>query len=390
MGNVHNHFNVTGRRPWLIVSAEFATTGGQDRANYALACFLAARRQEVHLVAHRVAPELRAEPNVVVHTAAMPLQSAFLGEALLQHIGTNCARVLGKRNAAVVVNGGNCDWPAANWVHYVHAVYERKPTGGLRRAWARAAHVRFLRRERRALSSARVIIANSYRTKSDLMKRLNVEARHIHVVYYGVDRNVFRDPVPGEREHIRALLGLPSKRQLVLFVGALDSDRKGFDLLFEAWRILCADRSFKADVVVLGCGPDLGAWKARVAETQLHSRIHFLGFRKDVASIMRICDVLVAPTRYEAYGLSIHEALCCGLPALASADAGVAELYPGELKELLIPNAPDVKQLVELLRLFIKPPDRVRESLAAFSTRLRMRSWFDMAAEIFEITNNSC
>jgi len=38
--------------------------------------------------------------------------------------------------------------------------------------------------------------------------------------------------------------------------------------------------------------------------------------------------VLVSPVRYEAYGLNVQEALCCGVPAIVSACAGVAERYP--------------------------------------------------------------
>ncbi|MDK2408772.1 glycosyltransferase [Aphanizomenon sp. PH219] len=53
--------------------------------------------------------------------------------------------------------------------------------------------------------------------------------------------------------------------------------------------------------------------------------INFLGFRADVPNLLRAADCLVAPTRYEAYDLGVHEALCCGLPAIVSADAGVDE-----------------------------------------------------------------
>ena len=60
--------------------------------------------------------------------------------------------------------------------------------------------------------------------------------------------------------------------------------------------------------------------------------VRFLGYRKDLAQLLQASDALIAPTRYDSYGLGVHEALCCGLPALVSAGAGVAERYPERLK----------------------------------------------------------
>ena len=121
---------------------------------------------------------LRVMRNVIVHPAAKPLHSAYLGEPFLQRAGTRWAQSLRARfgqNARVVVNGGNCDWPDINWVHYVHAAYERQSEGSaLRRARMRLAHQRSLAGERRALERARSIIANSNRTKRDLIERLDI------------------------------------------------------------------------------------------------------------------------------------------------------------------------------------------------------------------------
>jgi glycosyltransferase involved in cell wall biosynthesis len=64
-------------------------------------------------------------------------------------------------------------------------------------------------------------------------------------------------------------------------------------------------------------------------------RVRFLGFRTDVPEIPSALDGLVHP-RYEAAGLSVHEALCRGLPAIVTACAGVAERYPADLRHCLL------------------------------------------------------
>ena len=191
--------------PIVLVSGDFVLTGGMDRANHALASYLLDRGREVHFVSHRVDPALLARPGAVFHRVAKPLNSYLLGEPLLNRAGRRWARRLASRGARVVVNGGNCNWGDINWVHYVHAAW-RPPLSGtgirrLKNAYARRA----LRVEERAsLSNARVVIANSERTRTDLITRLNVPADRVHTVYYGVDADRFRPPTPAARAEARA------------------------------------------------------------------------------------------------------------------------------------------------------------------------------------------
>ena len=74
-----------------------------------------------------------------------------------------------------------------------------------------------------------------------------------------------------------------------------------------------------ADLIVVGQGAELPAWRHRAGEAGIGARIRFAGFRTDVPQIMAALDALVHPARYEAYGLSVREALCRGVPAIVSA-----------------------------------------------------------------------
>jgi glycosyltransferase involved in cell wall biosynthesis len=369
--------------PWIIISAAFETTGGQDRANFALTSFLAQRGHETHLVAHRAAAELRALPNVHLHPARRPLRSDLLGEPFLQHVGTRVARSLAAQHPNVVGNGGNCDWPGINWVHYVHAAHARDVDGSaLRRARIRMAHRRFVAGERRALHRASLVIANSDRTHRDVVERVGVPHERVRVIYYGIDPAVFLPATSSERTEIRGELGLQTARPLALFIGALGDRRKGFDTLFHAWRILHARHRGDATLLVIGRGADLLTWEDRTQHAGLAGSIRFLGFRDDVPRIMRACDVLVAPTRYDSYGLGVQEALCCGIPAIVTADAGVAERYPAELHELLLPDPDNAPDLADRVSCVLDHPARFAGPCALFSSRLRQRTWDDMAREI--------
>lgn len=114
-------------------------------------------------------------------------------------------------------------------------------------------------------------------------------------------------------------------------------------------------------------------------------RIRFLGFRDDVPTVLAASDAMVHPARYEAYGLGVHEALCRGLPAIVSADAGVAERYPNELQSLLIEDPNDSAELAERLRSWRRDIEQILALVSPVSTALRSHTWDEMAAQILRI-----
>lgn len=372
-------------KSYLLVTGDFVKTGGMDRANFALANYLARQGVNVHLVGHRVAPELVSQDNVTFHQVPKVANSYLLASPLLNWTGRFQAQHITAVGGRVLVNGGNCQWPDVNWVHYVHAAYEpENQAGRLRQLKDSVSRRLFLATERQALRSAQLIIVNSERTKRDLIEKLEIPEQRIYRVYYGTEPQVFYPATPQERTELRHQLGWPQEKPVVMFIGALGDRRKGFDTLFSAWQQLCAYSDWDADLVTVGVGAELPLWQKRAETAGISSRIRFLGFRSDVPDLLRAVDCLVAPTRYEAYGLGVQEALCCGLPALVSATAGVAERYPPHLSDLLLPAPEDAVDLVVRLQSWRKRIDDYRTLVSSFSEKLQSYSWDDMAKSILE------
>lgn len=367
----------------VLISGDFERTGGMDMANFALAQHLANRGESVQLVAYRVADELAKHSNVRWRKVPKPLKSYFFAAPLLDRVGRRIARGSLNAGGRVVANGGNCRANDVNWVHYVHAAYEPSLRGALaRRAKSKLTRRLNLERERAALRSARIVIANSERTRRDLIRCLDVNEARIHTIYLGIDSAQFFPPSAERKRQLREHFGWPDRPQVV-FVGALGDRRKGFDTLFAAWTNLCRDPGWDADLVVVGTGAEEAQWKERAVSQGMGGRVQFMGFRKDVPAILAACDAMVAPTRYEPFGLGVQEALCTGLPALVSADAGVAEVYPAELSELLLNDAGNASALESALRNWRKHHDRLHSATHQFSERLRKRTWEKMAEEIY-------
>ena len=367
---------------FIIIAGDFTPLGGMDRANHALASFLSRRGDDVTLVTHRAWPDL-APLGAKVVTVPRPLGSHLLGTPLLAAAGQRAARQAAP-GTRIVANGGNADTGDIVWVHYLHAAHASPAAGGwVRRQRVARANAMFLAHERRAVPRARIVICNSRRTARDVQRAYNLPVERLHVVHYGSDPKTFSPVTPEQRALARRSLGW-STQPVALFVGALGDYRKGFDRLFEAWKILTRDPAWDVALAVAGAGAELG-WRARAASEQVRD-IRFLGFREDIAQVMAAADVLVHPARYEAYGLGVHEALCRAVPAIVAKDAGVAEVYPPDLRDLLLDDVECAEEIADRLQRWRGMGEGLASRMLAFAERLRSRTWDDMSAEFAEYT----
>lgn len=122
-------------------------------------------------------------------------------------------------------------------------------------------------------------------------------------------------------------LGIHAPR-VATFVGRLDR-QKGLDWLLETaprWMLAQPD----VDLLFVGDGPQEPELRRLVARLQLDDRVHFLGRRNDVPSILKASDLFVLPSRWEGMPNVLLEAMASRLPIVSTRVEGVAELLgPG-------------------------------------------------------------
>lgn len=139
-------------------------------------------------------------------------------------------------------------------------------------------------------------------------------------------------------------LRLPPNARFILLSGRV-SPGKGQDLLLAAWHQIAPN--WPDHHVILAGNLDqkpafVQTLRKTAADPAIRNRVHFLGFREDVPRLIRAADLQVVPSRDEAFGLVVIEAMALGTPVLGSGSGAIpAILGEGQFGALFTPGDPD-------------------------------------------------
>lgn len=138
---------------------------------------------------------------------------------------------------------------------------------------------------------------------------------------------------------------------LVVYVGRL-SPEKNTELLVQAFANGPA-RAGQAHLLIVGDGPSRSILQDAVDDLGVERRVHFLGHRSDVPSVLAAADVFALSSKWEGNPLAILEAMAASKAVIATAVGGVPELIRHRDTGLLVPPGNVglyAKGLVELMR----------------------------------------
>lgn len=122
----------------------------------------------------------------------------------------------------------------------------------------------------------------------------------------------------------------------------------------------------------------------------LNERVELLPGNSDIDSVLLASQIFVLSTKFEAFPISILEAMRAAMPVVATDVGGVAEAVTDGETGLLVP-AGDVDALREALRRLIIDPS-LRDRIGA-NGRLRFQSSFTseiMAAQTIRVYERAC
>lgn len=128
-------------------------------------------------------------------------------------------------------------------------------------------------------------------------------------------------------------------------------------------------------LVIVGDGPERGRLEDIVLENQLTNRVYFAGQRskEETFALMAACDLFVLNSSYEGFPHVVLEAMCAGLPVVATAVGGTPELVrDGENGLLIAPNA-NGELSKTLMKLVSSSEERQRLAAGAQQTMKQFR-----------------
>jgi glycosyltransferase involved in cell wall biosynthesis len=208
---------------------------------------------------------------------------------------------------------------------------------------------------------------------------------------YGSHARVARIPNPvdldlwrrEDKGQARDELGLPRDAVVAVWHGRVAIDKKGLDLLLDAWVQVRAKRAGgEARLLLIGTGDDaakLGKLLRRAGSEDVLWIDRFLNDEATVRRYLSAGDVYVFPSRYEGFPVAPLEAMACGLPVVATDVQGMREILPDGQGSggLLVPRNDVPALAAELAALLDDRPLRERLGRAA---RYRVESAFSLEA----------
>ncbi len=191
----------------------------------------------------------------------------------------------------------------------------------------------------------------------------------------GVDTANFR-PRLHERHAGRERLEIPATAFVVGHCGRL-APEKNVDYLAEALERLLI-RVIHAHVVIVGDGPSRAAIEHRLKSLPgLARRVHFTGYLTGprLAEAYGLMDVFAFASRSETFGNVLLEAMATGLPVVALADGGPADVVADGVTGRLLPPEASAPAMADILAEWSHLPATVRTMGERARAYAQSQSW---------------
>jgi D-inositol-3-phosphate glycosyltransferase len=189
--------------------------------------------------------------------------------------------------------------------------------------------------ERHAVRAADVVLVPTPVEATHLIELYGAAPEQLRIVPPGVDHEAF---FPRDREEARARLGLHGNGAMVLFLGRMQPI-KGPDVALRAFAAARRRSGDLRDATLVMVGGPSGSGGSgtvadlrRLAETEgIAGSVILQGPRPhhELPWVYSAADVLLMPSRSEAFGLTALEAQACGVPVLAADVGGLPEVVDG-------------------------------------------------------------
>lgn len=232
-------------------------------------------------------------------------------------------------------------FPSIKFVRYLHSVFEEKyyyTYGPLLNFFAKKMMTSMYRKSDK-------LVAVSQCVKNSFTQNFPIPPDKVQVIYNGISAETLKENKESYRS--RKTVKRHDECVNVIYMGRLEKV-KGIDVLIEAFSMLFKE-SINMKLYLLGDGNAREELEALVQKRGIEKFVSFEGFQLQKKKYLQEADVFVYPSRWqEAFGISIIEAMSCGIICIASAVGGIPEIICDGENGLLFKNE-DVMDLKKKL-----------------------------------------
>jgi glycosyltransferase involved in cell wall biosynthesis len=169
---------------------------------------------------------------------------------------------------------------------------------------------------------------------SEELYAAGIPSDRVVLIPNGVDCDLFAPVSPERRADLRAQCDFPPDRPVVLFAARL-AYQKAVDVLLHAWKLV-HERCPEALLVLAGTGALKEELEQLSHDLGLDDAVRFQGWVKITRPLYQAADLFVLPSWSEGMSMALLEAMACGLPPVATAIPGNADVVKQEQNGLLV------------------------------------------------------
>lgn len=206
------------------------------------------------------------------------------------------------------------------------------------------------------------VIAISESVKEHLIKDFKAKDKDIVVIHNGIEINKYRIQNTEYRVQKKKDLGLSDGP--VIGVVARLSEVKGHIYLIQAMKAVLA-KIPQAQLLIVGDGKEKKALVKLINELGIQRNVFLIPSVTQTNEILSIMDIFVLPSLKEGLGLSLIEAMACGLAVIGSDTGGIRSLIRDGHNGLLVKPADSeglASAILELLKSSVKAKEIARQA----------------------------
>ncbi|MDA3130170.1 N-acetyl-alpha-D-glucosaminyl L-malate synthase BshA [Aliibacillus thermotolerans] len=174
---------------------------------------------------------------------------------------------------------------------------------------------------RYAIHRSDKVTAVSYALAQETKQMLHTENR-IETIYNFIDERIYHPH--GEKDALKEEYGIRREDKLAIHISNFRPVKRVTDVIYAFATLL--EHVPNTHLIMVGDGPDREKAKSEVKHLGIEERVLFVGNQKDIASLIRMSDVMFLLSEKESFGLVALEAMACGVPVIGTNAGGIPEV----------------------------------------------------------------